>query len=272
MGKIQTIKKSETIKYLSDTQQSIKASKEAQVTEKICAHPILRTSVVDVAAVLILNYIKENNLEIGQKLPSERDLAKFFDVSRSSLREAIKGLVFAGILEATHGRGTFVRSRPQYFKDFQHESEALVYQSDMKKHLMYVETRMIIEPNAAEIVASKITQDQLDELERILVRNQQNLDTNNIGACGIDDMDFHTSYIKILHNPIIYKAMQNVWNTMPDYYMNFIRIPELAKGSFEQHVAIYNAFKNHDPHLVKELMVKHVNYYSQMNCRFYKTF
>ena len=51
--------------------------------------PILRTSVIVVAAIRILNYIKENNIRIGQKLPSERILAQSFNLSRTSLRKTI---------------------------------------------------------------------------------------------------------------------------------------------------------------------------------------
>ena len=58
----------------------------------------------------LMNYILEQPVEIGQKIPNEFELAQLFGVGRSTIREAVKSLVSKGILEVRRGSGTFVIS------------------------------------------------------------------------------------------------------------------------------------------------------------------
>ena len=62
----------------------------------------------------VLQYIEENRLEIGDKIPSERTLASCLKVSRGSVREALKALEYNGILEIHHGGGAFLRSKSPF--------------------------------------------------------------------------------------------------------------------------------------------------------------
>ena len=57
-----------------------------------------------------MNFILEEPLEVGQKIPNEFELAEKFGVGRSTIREAVKGLVSKGILEVRRGSGTYVIS------------------------------------------------------------------------------------------------------------------------------------------------------------------
>ncbi|HZQ05535.1 MAG TPA: GntR family transcriptional regulator, partial [Anaerolineae bacterium] len=58
----------------------------------------------------IKNYIIENELRAGDPLPTEGELARQLDISRNSVREAVKSLEALGILEARSGSGLFVRN------------------------------------------------------------------------------------------------------------------------------------------------------------------
>ena len=58
----------------------------------------------------LMKYILDNQIAIGEKIPNEFELAGIFDVGRSTIREAVKGLVSRGILEVRRGDGTYVIS------------------------------------------------------------------------------------------------------------------------------------------------------------------
>ena len=58
----------------------------------------------------IIKYIQENNLQVDDRLPTEGRFAELFQVSRTSVREAIKALSINGAVESIPGRGTFIRS------------------------------------------------------------------------------------------------------------------------------------------------------------------
>ena len=66
----------------------------------------------------LMKYILDNQIAIGEKIPNEFELAGIFDVGRSTIREAVKGLVSRGILEVRRGDGTYVISTVYMENDF----------------------------------------------------------------------------------------------------------------------------------------------------------
>ncbi len=78
---------------------------------------------------LIKNYIESGDWKSGEKIPSEQELCKMFDVSRNTVRKAISDLIEEGILYIEHGKGTFVPH-----KTFNHPSERLLgFTEEMKR-------------------------------------------------------------------------------------------------------------------------------------------
>jgi DNA-binding transcriptional MocR family regulator len=75
---------------------------------KIPLEPITRASVADQVREQILCWLY-SDLKPGAQLPSERELAEAMQVSRSSVREILQGLVMENILSTTQGGGYFVR-------------------------------------------------------------------------------------------------------------------------------------------------------------------
>lgn len=67
-----------------------------------------KSNAVDLVIQYMLHFIKSNNLTVGTKLPSETEIGDHLHVSRSPVREAMKMLHSAGIVEIKHGTGTFV--------------------------------------------------------------------------------------------------------------------------------------------------------------------
>ena len=58
----------------------------------------------------LIEYIQEEPIPVGEKIPNEFELAEKFGVGRSTIREAVKGLVARGMLEVRRGSGTYVIS------------------------------------------------------------------------------------------------------------------------------------------------------------------
>lgn len=59
----------------------------------------------------IKSYINENDLKVGDKIPTEIELEEIFEVSRITIRRAIKELVDEGVIEVIRGKGTFVKAQ-----------------------------------------------------------------------------------------------------------------------------------------------------------------
>lgn len=70
--------------------------------------PIERSSVAEQVAKRLLDMVRSRNLKPGDQLPPERELANFMQVSRPSVREALRGLQILGVLKVRQGGGVYV--------------------------------------------------------------------------------------------------------------------------------------------------------------------
>lgn len=100
----------------------------------------------------LLNYILKVPVEVGQKIPNEFELAQRFGVGRSTVREAVKGLVTRGILEVRRGSGTFVVSHHSLEED---PLGLARLEDKYKLALELFELRLMIEPEIASLAAQK---------------------------------------------------------------------------------------------------------------------
>lgn len=127
------------------------------------AHPVpgktvRRETVMETVFRRIEGLIRSGELRVGSRLPSEPKLSAMLGVSRSSLREALKGLMFLGLIKARPGHGTHIQSAlgREVGKHFQW---MLLLQE--VKYLELYELRKILEPNVAALAARRATKEDL---------------------------------------------------------------------------------------------------------------
>jgi GntR family transcriptional repressor for pyruvate dehydrogenase complex len=116
------------------------------------------------ASTLLRQAIVSGAFAPGQRIPPERELAARYGLSRSSIREAIKGLVSLNILETKRGSGTYVRSL-----DSSEMFESLEFMLDVDPESLthFFELRRLLEPAAAALAAVRLDDDQILELTRV---------------------------------------------------------------------------------------------------------
>lgn len=143
----------------------------------------------------------EKKFQPGEQLPNENELAEQLQVSRTTLREAIRVLVAHGVIETKRGRGTFVR------EDFQlDEAVSLMSLVDEQINLQDLyEMRLIFEPEAAYYATLRAT-DQ--EIERILsygalIEEKINSNEDRTEA----EQNFHKAIANATHNEFMDKLM-----------------------------------------------------------------
>ncbi|MCM2972205.1 MULTISPECIES: FadR/GntR family transcriptional regulator [Larsenimonas] len=139
--------------------------------------------------------INSGQIEVGEKLPTESKLCDLFGVSRTAVREAIAHLRSMGLIETRRGVGTRVlRTEPERVWPAQDISATTV-----EDILFVLELRVTVEPRAAELAASRHT----DEDARAL----QAAHDAFVGACHHktlgrgEDYAFHHAIIQATHNP-----------------------------------------------------------------------
>ena len=99
--------------------------------------------------------LKSGELKRGDKLPSERELALRLNVSRTSVREAIKALETLGLVESKHGGGNYIKND---FEDILLEPLSIVFMLLGSNDSEILELRKVIEPEVAKSMAAKILQ------------------------------------------------------------------------------------------------------------------
>ena len=112
----------------------------------------------------LMKYILDRQIGIGEKIPNEFELADFFKVGRSTIREAVKGLVSRGILEIRRGDGTYVISTVDI------ENDVLGFGQIKDRYQLALDlfdVRLMIEPEIVMWACRKATKEQIQHL-RIL--------------------------------------------------------------------------------------------------------
>ncbi|MBU5316684.1 FadR family transcriptional regulator [Clostridium bornimense] len=210
----------------------------------------------------ILNMITiEKRFFPGDKLPNENDLSKELNISRTTLREAIRILVTNGVLEIKRGLGTFVRTdiSVENLNELNPLSMAKVDAKDL------YEMRLIFEPEAAYLATIRATDDELKRIIDLGKRIEEKI-KNREDRTEVEQ-EFHRSIAKATHNefmnklmPVIYEAIDKgvllseekevaIQDTIIDHRMiiEFMQARN-AEGA-------KNAMKIHILHAIKELEI-----------------
>lgn len=142
----------------------------------------------------IIDFINENKIKSGEKLPTEEALCQLLDVSRAPLREGLRILEFLEIIQSHQGVGRFVKTDP---------SNALRWQRLWKDTSLWtlVEARVSIEGAALQMVVDKATEEDIEKMSQIIDYLSTLCDTPN--AFFWTEVKFHRTLGKMTRNAII---------------------------------------------------------------------
>lgn len=203
----------------------------------------------------------EKRFSVGDKLPNEIELSKELNVSRTTLREAIKILVAYDILEIKRGKGTYVTEKVlEQPQDLEQLSAVKVNAKDL------YEMRLIFEPEAAYLAAIRGTD---TEIKRILDYGKRiENEIRNGKDRTKDEHSFHKAIAQATHNefinklmPILYQAISKgvVLSTQSEKAINdTLGDHKLIMEFLEQRNAegAKNAMRIHIMHAIKELDIE----------------
>ena len=213
-------------------------------------------------AEIVLEKIEEkflhSQLEIGEKLPSERELAALFEVSRNSVREALQTLALKGVIEIRQGGGSFVKQSDADFIREELSGKVVVNEN----HLIFemLEVRRALEVEAASLAAQRATAEDLNKLRKSLEEMDVSIDKVKIGAQA--DFQFHMHIVEASHNSILIHLAQTlnqqlektVYTTRQHRFVN----PDRYEETITEHKEIYIAIASGDSALAGSLMEAHI--------------
>jgi GntR family transcriptional regulator, transcriptional repressor for pyruvate dehydrogenase complex len=192
-------------------------------------------------------------LQPGDKLPSERELAELLGVSRSSIRDAIRGLELVGLVEPRQGAGTIVREM---------SSESLVNPLanalKQKQELVgeLLDFRKMLEPPLAARAATHASAEEMAEMEDILRRQEEKLTRGE--AAIAEDSEFHYSVALASGNSVVLKVIDILMDLLRDTRQRSLQVEGRPQKSIAGHRKILAAIKRRDPEAAKSAMRRHI--------------
>ncbi|NII12192.1 FadR family transcriptional regulator [Oleiagrimonas sp. C23AA] len=191
-------------------------------------------------------------LQPGEILPREATLAEQMDVSRTSLREAMKVLSAKGLVEARPKIGTRVRDQ-RFWNQLDPDVLAWRCQSmptdDFVQKL--VEMRDIIEPAAAAAAARRRDEAHLQQLGEAL---QAMADADDRDAWTVADVDFHEAMLSATGNELLTSLFAVIETAMSSYFALSARSAEDFKYSLPHHEKVFEAIRKQQPEVARRAM------------------
>jgi GntR family transcriptional repressor for pyruvate dehydrogenase complex len=211
-------------------------------------------SVVDEAINRLKDRIGSGDLAPGSQLPPEARLAADLNLSRLSLREAVRALVMAGVLEVRRGTGTFVTDlKPDRMVSAIGRFLELADDTGVGE---LFECRRILEPGATALAATRITDAELAALAAQLEKMRTLQDPEELVH---EDLAFHGAILAAARN----LTLQSLASTVAQRTARARIWRALVKGdvldwTHEQHTEIYKALLARDSFTAFMVATRHV--------------
>ena len=204
----------------------------------------------------IRTLIEEGKLKRNDHLPSERELSETFRVSRTTVREAIRTLESMKLLQSRQGNGTYVVASSEEAL-IQPLAAALFNEKDDIRDIFYI--RKIIEPHVAELAAENASPEEMEELERILRKQEECIGQRE--TIIETDSAFHNLMVKATKNRVMERliiALIDLLKESREKYLMEEENDERAIRSLEGHQQILSAVKKGDGNAARKSMLQHL--------------
>ena len=154
-----------------------------------------RSPLVELAVSQLREQVLSGQWPVGARLPAETELAQRLEVGRSTVREAVRALVHAGLLETRQGSGTYVRS----------VTPGADWEPRLRRAavLEVYEVRQALEVQAARLAAARRTDADVAALHESLAERELARARARDGAFVEADLAFHRCVVAAAHNPLL---------------------------------------------------------------------
>ncbi|MGW4062238.1 FadR/GntR family transcriptional regulator [Amycolatopsis sp. NPDC004747] len=175
--------------------------------------------------------IERGEHAVGEKLPSEAALSREFEVSRSVIREALRGLQALGMTESKTGKGTFVTATGP--------ADNPTFGPYSARDL--IEVRRHVEIPVAGYAALRRSQDDLDLLAHLLDR--MDAETDNTAWVALDSL-FHITIAQASGNPVFGKVIEEIRDALARQSAFLNQLGDRRRQSNIEHRAIVKAIES----------------------------
>lgn len=215
--------------------------------------PVKRTRIHEEIVFKIRDMIEQGRLKAGDRLPTERELAQAFKVSRPSVREALRALESQGFLVSRQGDGTYVSQQPI---ELLIEPFASLILKEKFDQLELFEMRRLIEPQLAYLAAERATPAEIVEMEQLVYIQEQALASNEPGPTP--EKTLHDLLFKAAKNKILISIMDSLMDSLAESRDKYLQMESRPEKSLACHKEILAAIKLGDSKLAASIMREHL--------------
>ncbi|NPV80353.1 MAG: FadR family transcriptional regulator [Firmicutes bacterium] len=208
----------------------------------------------------IIDSVYRGELRPGERLPTEEEMAKVFNVSRASVREALASLKLVGLVASRTGYGNYISENAGQ-TTFMKRVMALIDLLSEQNPLDILEVRSVVEPEAARLAALRRENTDLEQLYSIMEEHKA---ATSKGQSAIDlDSKFHEMIAASSKNRVIEDMVRQLHNQMKMPSWRTFKERDLEDESKrllyqKQHQDVLAAIEAQDEHQAQTIMKQHI--------------
>jgi GntR family transcriptional repressor for pyruvate dehydrogenase complex len=212
--------------------------------------PVTRPRLYEQVAQQILEWVRENDLHVGDRLPPERELATRLGVSRATVSQALVAMEVVGVVAVRHGDGAMLVESSGTSKVV----DALRRHAQQLPDI--IEAREALESKLAALAAVRRTDDDLARIDAALEVMAKDIAAGGRGVEG--DELFHAAVTTAGHSALLQRLMGEISELVKETRIESLSQPERPRESLEGHRRIAAAIRERDAAAATEAMRDHV--------------
>ena len=215
--------------------------------------PIKKRRLSEYAINELRKFITNNNLKEGSKLPSERELVEKLQISKGSLREALRMLEITGLVDVMAGKGIFVRNLtgdlavPLY-------SWVTSNKEEIYKHF---EARLILEPEIAALAARRISKKYINRIEQNILLQKSYPEPEVVSIISAD-IEFHRLVAETAKNETISMLMNSLARISFHGWKAALRVKGRNESAVQEHTQLLSFLAKRDEDGARTSMREHM--------------
>jgi GntR family transcriptional regulator, transcriptional repressor for pyruvate dehydrogenase complex len=223
--------------------------------------PVKNTKVYEQVIEQIKEMIVSGKLKRGDRLPPERELVEHLQVSRTSIREAIRALQIIGLVECKQGGGNFIK---ESFENSLFEPLSIMFVLQNSKPEEILELRKIVEVETAALAAVKIKDKELKEIQEIIDQMKASSDEELDAKL---DKELHYRIAHASGNFLVVNILSAISSLIDSFIKDardmILKQKENKEILLGHHESLYNALQAHDKSKAAKVMIKHLNFVNE---------
>jgi GntR family transcriptional regulator, transcriptional repressor for pyruvate dehydrogenase complex len=211
---------------------------------------VARPRLYEQVAEQILDWVRDNRLRTGDRLPPERELADRLGVSRATVSQALVAMEVVGVISVRHGDGAVLVDSP---------GPSRVVDA-LRRHARQlpdiIEAREALESKLAELAAVRRTEEDLARIDSALDVMARDIEAGGRGVEG--DELFHAAVTAAGHSALLQKLMGEISDLIKETRLESLSQPDRPQESLTGHRRIAAAIRDRDPATAAAAMSDHV--------------